>query len=65
MEGKEVGCITKQWTGLVKEMFTQADNFGVRCMLIIFIRGFVDKLKCHYPCDGKVVSNGIVIIGKS
>ena len=24
-----VGQIRKQWTGLVKEMFTDADNFGV------------------------------------
>ncbi|KAK3598596.1 hypothetical protein CHS0354_039618 [Potamilus streckersoni] len=24
-----VGCITKQWSGLVKEAFTDADNFGV------------------------------------
>lgn len=25
----QVGRIAKQWTGLVKEMFTDADNFGV------------------------------------
>ena len=25
----QVGRISKQWTGLVKEMFTDADNFGV------------------------------------
>ena len=25
----EVGRITKQWTGLVKEAFTDADNFGI------------------------------------
>ncbi|KXJ24994.1 phospholipid scramblase 2 [Exaiptasia diaphana] len=25
----EVGKISKQWTGLVKEMFTDADNFGI------------------------------------
>jgi hypothetical protein len=24
-----VGQICKQWTGLVKEMFTDADNFGI------------------------------------
>lgn len=28
-EQHEVGKISKQWTGLVKEMFTDADNFGV------------------------------------
>jgi len=27
--GQEVGKITKQWTGMVKEAFTDADNFGV------------------------------------
>jgi len=25
----QVGRISKQWTGLVKELFTDADNFGV------------------------------------
>merc|ERR1711976_125267 len=28
-DGTEVGKITKQWTGLAKEAFTDADNFGV------------------------------------
>lgn len=27
--GPEVGKISKQWSGLVKEYFTQADNFGI------------------------------------
>ena len=27
----KVGKISKQWTGLVKEVFTKADNFGVSC----------------------------------
>ena len=27
--GQQVGKISKQWTGLVKEAFTDADNFGV------------------------------------
>ena len=31
MEGDKVACVTKQWAGLVKEAFTQADNFGVTC----------------------------------
>ena len=26
--GKEVGCITKKWSGAMKEAFTSADNFG-------------------------------------
>ena len=27
----EIGMITKQWTGFVREMFTDAENFGIRC----------------------------------
>ncbi|CAH1776139.1 unnamed protein product [Owenia fusiformis] len=27
--GHEVGKVSKQWSGLVKEMFTDADNFGI------------------------------------
>lgn len=44
-EGREVGAIRKQWGGLLKEMFTDADTFGlevqphvpveVRAMLLI------------------------------
>ena len=26
-----VGKISKQWSGLVKEYFTDADNFGIQC----------------------------------
>jgi len=29
MEGQEVGLITKQWSGLAREAFTDADNFGI------------------------------------
>ena len=25
----KVGMISKQWTGLIKEAFTDADNFGI------------------------------------
>ncbi len=28
-QGEEVGKITKKWSGLGKEMFTDADNFGI------------------------------------
>jgi len=31
----QVGKISKQWTGFVKEYFTDADNFGVSCTFII------------------------------
>ena len=26
-----MGKITKQWSGLAKEYFTDADNFGIQC----------------------------------
>ena len=29
---QHVGKITKQWSGLAKEYFTDADNFGIQCM---------------------------------
>jgi len=29
LDDQEVGMITKQWTGLGKEAFTDADNFGI------------------------------------
>ena len=29
----EVGRISKQWSGFLKEAFTDADNFGVTCKL--------------------------------
>ena len=28
---QEVGKISKQWSGLAKEFFTKADNFGIQC----------------------------------
>lgn len=31
MDGVEQGKISKQWSGLVKEYFTNADNFGINC----------------------------------
>ena len=29
-----VGRISKQWSGLAKEYFTDADNFGIQCKLL-------------------------------
>ena len=29
---QDVGKISKQWGGLAKEYFTDADNFGIQCM---------------------------------
>ena len=31
MNDMEVGSVSKQWTGAVKEIFTEADNFGIKC----------------------------------
>uniref|UniRef100_A0A4W5QAS1 Phospholipid scramblase n=1 Tax=Hucho hucho TaxID=62062 RepID=A0A4W5QAS1_9TELE len=28
--GKPIGCISKQWSGLIKEVFTDTDNFGIQ-----------------------------------
>jgi len=28
---QQVGKISKQWSGLIKEYFTDADNFGIQC----------------------------------
>ena len=30
-----VGKISKQWSGLAKEYFTDADNFGIQCEGVI------------------------------
>ena len=38
MSGQEVGKISKQWSGFVREMFTQADNFGVSCELLFKLK---------------------------
>ena len=27
--GEQVGLVTKQWSGMAKEVFTDADNFGI------------------------------------
>ena len=31
----QVGKITKNYSGLIKEAFTNADNFSISCMAII------------------------------
>ena len=30
---QNVGKISRQWSGLAKEIFTDADNFGIQCKL--------------------------------
>lgn len=58
LDGTEVGRISKQWSGLTREIFTTADYFGINfpldldvrmkavmlgaCMLIVIL------WKCHY-----------------
>ena len=27
----QIGMISKHWTGFVREMFTDAENFGINC----------------------------------
>ena len=34
----QVGKITKQWTGLASEMFTDADNFGINFPLDLDVK---------------------------
>ena len=29
--GHEVGRVTKRWAGVIKELFTEADCFGIKC----------------------------------
>lgn len=41
MEGNKIGNVVKQWSGGVKEIFTEADNFGITCE-------YVNKLYNNY-----------------
>ncbi|PWS21442.1 hypothetical protein DKP78_23550 [Enterococcus faecium] len=34
----QVGMISKQWTGLVREAFTDADNFGIKFPLDLDVK---------------------------
>lgn len=47
-ETQEVGKISKQWTGFMKEYFTKADNFGVSCKNLIYIREQYHKKRKEY-----------------
>lgn len=37
-ESAAVGCISKQWTGFVREAFTDADNFGIKFPLDLDVK---------------------------
>ena len=36
--GQNVGKISKQWTGLLREIFTEADNFGISFPMNLDVR---------------------------
>lgn len=38
MNGDEVGKISKQWSGLMREMFTDADFFGINFPMDLDVR---------------------------
>lgn len=38
MDGKRVGKITKQWSGLAREAFTNVDNFGINFPMDLDVR---------------------------
>jgi len=37
-DGQEVGKITKQWSGLAREAFTDSDNFGINFPMDLDVR---------------------------
>ena len=39
---QDVGTISKQWGGIVKEYLTDADNFGIKCAYVHAV-----KLMCY------------------
>ena len=43
----QVGKITKQWTGLASEMFTDADNFGINFPLDLDVKVNI-CVKCNW-----------------
>ena len=46
---QEVGKISKQWSGLAKEFFTNADNFGIQCKHVSYYLTLTvcTTLDCH------------------
>ena len=44
----QVGMITKQWTGILKEAFTDADNFGINFPLDLDVKVIVCFLLSVY-----------------
>ena len=38
MNGEKVGKITKQWSGLAREAFTDSENFGIKFPMDLDVR---------------------------
>ncbi|CAG2114669.1 unnamed protein product [Medioppia subpectinata] len=49
--GQPVGTITKQWTGLAREMFTDADHFGITFPLDLDVNVKALLLGACFPID--------------
>ena len=50
-DGTEVGKLTKQWSGLAKEAFTDADNFGISFPLDLDVRCKISLLAAVFLID--------------
>ena len=48
-QGEQVGKISRQWSGVFKEMFTDADNFSVNCkhFVNIILKWFKTASNCE------------------
>jgi uncharacterized protein YxjI len=65
--GEEVGRVTKRWGGLLKEMFTDADLFGIECKQhvpvevrsLLLVATFLIDFTCFENNQGR----GIHLIG--
>lgn len=54
MNGSVVGNVSKQWTGAVKEVFTEADNFGVTCAYWIVLNSYIIVIYIDYQIIHKM-----------
>ena len=57
-DGTEVGKVTKQWSGLAREAFTDSDNFGVTFPIDLDVRCKITLLAAVFL----IVSNRIDLI---
>ena len=44
---QNVGRISKQWSGLAQEYFTNADNFGIQCKLTYILQLYVVRIRMY------------------